>query len=162
MATYDSLAQLEAMVNASLVIALDKTMDRLLIELQNIIEKTVYDWESPSSIPWSINRTGQFLDSWQVVSSQIVGLMVQSEINQAIDVMKQFFIGDKEVHEDRENLAEIINSGVGYNFGQAEGVERDFWNQFETYVETNLFRIFKEECMSVGLPITTSITAKLT
>lgn len=165
MADYN-LAQLEALINTQLMVALDNTMDRLLIELQNIIESEVYGWESPSEYPWSMDslgrgnigitsgqRTGEFLESWQTHKSKLLGLMAEAEISQAIDVMNQIFSGGHMVHEDRENLAGIINSGSGYNFGQCY-VARPYWDKFIIYVTLNLSNIFESECIKLGLPIT--------
>ena len=55
-------------------------------------------------------------------------------------------------------MAEIINSGVGYNFGQMEGKARPFWDDFIQWVNTNLDSIFKKNCIAVGLPIGSSIS----
>lgn len=161
---FNSYIQYEAFVGARLSLALDNTLDRLLIELQNIIESTVYGWKSPNSRPWgadmvgdvgltSGHRTGQFYESWQANKSIIVGNMVVGEINQAIDVMQEMMLGGVLVHEDADNLAGIINSGVGYNFGQAEGVSRDYWNQWMTFVVANLDGILMEECAKLGVEL---------
>lgn len=163
---FNNLIQYNTYVNEKLSIALDNTMDRLLIELQNIIEKEVYGWISPSEFPWSMDslgrgdvgvrtgqRTGQFLDSWESKKSVMIGNILQGEISQAIDIMQQFFNDDNiEVHKDRDNLANIISSGKGYNFGQCFE-PRDFWSEFKSYVTLNLFNIFEQECLALGLPM---------
>lgn len=146
-----NVAQFEAVVTAKLMQAMDMTMEILLSELKRIIDNIVYGWESPATEPWKPNRTGQFLDSWQKVKSEVIGGMVVGEINQAIEVMQQFFIGNTEVHGDRDNLAEIIEYGEGYNFGEAEGMERPYWETFRIYVIQNLSKIFASQCLFVGL-----------
>jgi hypothetical protein len=143
--------------------ALDNTMQRLLEHLQYLVMEDVYAWESTAYMPWGMiaggtaglttgNRTGQFYESWEKVMPIMVGNMMVGEINQALDVMKQFLLGGQIVHQDGANLAEIINSGSGYNFGECEE-PRPFWNNFLIFVTENLEKIFLEECIKVGLPI---------
>lgn len=161
---FNNYIQFEAFVGARLSLALDNTLDRLLIELQNIIESTVYGTISPSARPWGVdsdgtvgltsgNRTGQFYDSWQSSKSVVLGNLIEGEISQAMDVMQQFMVGGRMVHEDGSNLANIIESGLGYNFGQMEGIGREFWSEFTTFCLTNLENIFVQECAKVGLPL---------
>jgi len=146
-----------------LALALDNTLERLLIELKNIIEEEVYGFESPSARPWgtdydgsvgltSGNRTGQFYESWQTNKAMLVGNMIEGEIGQSLGMMQQFMIGNRMVHEDADNLASIIESGQGYNFGQCDE-PREFWQPFVTYVLLNLDNIFFEECAKVGIPL---------
>ena len=142
-------------------IALDNTLDRLLDQLKLFIEDIVYDvptpWGMTSNGDYGLktgHRTGQFYDSWQKVSPTILGNMMVGEINQALEVMEQFMIGNVMVHEDRDNLADIIETGNGYMDGsQMEGYGRNFWSNFSVFVVENLSSIFLEECVKVGLPI---------
>jgi len=152
MADYNNFIQLQFALNNQIALALDNTMGRLLTELQNIIEDVVYGWESPSANPWSVNRTGQFLDSWQKEYPTLIGNIMTGEINQAMEIMKQFAIGSVQVHGDRENLADIIETGDGYTFGECDE-SRDFWNPFIQYVDENLENIFFEECIKLDLPL---------
>ena len=62
-------------------------------------------------------------------------------------------------HEDRDDLANIIETGNGYNFGQAEGIGREFWSEFEMYCNLNLESIWLQECAKAGLNLTSSATA---
>ena len=145
-----------------LALALDNTLERLLIELKNIIEEEVYGFESPSARPWgtdydgsvgltSGNRTGQFYESWQTNKAMLVGNMIEGEIGQSLGMMQQFMIGNRMVHEDADNLASIIESGQGYNFGQCGS--RQYWSIFTEYCLLSLNKIFIEECLKVGLPL---------
>lgn len=147
-----SYAELYSNVNAKLEIAIDATLEILLIQLQNIIDEEVYGWRSTSSNPWEIYRTGQFLDSWQRTKSITVGNLTQGEISQAIEVMQQFFVNNVEVHEDREDLANIIMTGNGYKLSDNVPA-RDFWSPFKIYIVQNLSDIFYKQCMLVGLPL---------
>lgn len=151
MAVYKNLIQLQQAMNLKLSIVLDNTLDILLKELQRLIEEEVYGWHSNANNPWEIHRTHQFYDSWEKTKLVAIGNMVQGEIGQSFDVMKQFFIGDVEVHEDRETLADIIMSGEGYNFGNAP--KRDFWTPFIVYVNQQIEDIIYKECLKVGLSL---------
>lgn len=147
-----SFAELYTNVNSKIMLAMDETLNILLVELQNIIDEEVYGWHSTSNNPWEIYRTGQFLDSWQVTKPIVVGNMIQGEISQAIEVMQQFFVNSVEVHEDRDNLANIIMTGDGYNLSD-NVPPRDFWNPWILYINQNLSTIFYQQCQIVGLPL---------
>src|SRR5574344_3092875 len=133
--------------------ALDLTMQELLDILKEWIDVDVYAWTSPSKNPWSPYRTFQFSDSWEKTKSEIIGSLVESEIFQNENVMKQFYSGRYNnvlVHEDSDNLAEIINSGNDYNFGYAEGKPRPFWDDFKKEVDIKLDIIFINNCRKLG------------
>lgn len=133
--------------------ALDLTMEELLNNLKEWIDADVYSWWSNSEQPWDINRTFQFKDSWKSTKSEIINNIINSTIEQDISVMKKIKIGGHIVHEDAENLSEIINSGNGYNFGQAEGEPRPFWNDFIKEVDMKLDSIFIKNCKKLGVDI---------
>ena len=136
--------------------ALDLTMEEFLTTLKDWIDVDVYAWVSPSSNPWSPYRTFQFKDSWEKTKAEIIGSMVESEIFQNISVMQQFYDGDRGnilVHEDAENLAEIINSGNDYNFGHAEGEPRPYWDDFKKEVDAKLDVTFIKNCRKLGIDI---------
>lgn len=134
--------------------ALDLTTEELLDKLEEYIQTEVYDihslWESAGL------RTGQFKDSWERSNAVIVTRgIVSSQIFQNVSVMKQSNVPP--IHIDRDDLAQIINSGVGYNFGTMEGTARPYWDKFLDWVNMNVERIFAEKCKQVGLPIGASI-----
>jgi hypothetical protein len=136
--------------------ALDLTMEEFLASLKDWIDADVYSWVSPSLNPWSLYRTFQFKDSWEKTKSEIIGSIVESEIFQNISVMQQFNSGDYGnilVHEDAENLAEIINSGNDYNFGYAEGNSRTYWDDFKKEVDAKLDITFINNCRKLGVDI---------
>ena len=134
--------------------ALDLTTEELLDKLEEYIQTEVYDihslWESAGL------RTGQFKDSWERSNAVIVTrCIVSSQIFQNVSVMQQSNV--PQIHIDRDDLAQIINSGVGYNFGTMEGIARHYWDTFIDWVNMNVERIFAEKCKQVGLPIGASI-----
>lgn len=138
--------QLENILNGKCQEALDRTVDRLMAELERLIQVDVYDvpsvWDSVYNL-----RTGQFKDSWENTKAQIHDNIVEAEIFQNVSVMQR--IDEPPIHVDKEELAEIINSGVGYNFGQMEGKERPFWNDFIQYCEREFENIFQEELKKI-------------
>ena len=51
------------------------------------------------------------------------------------------------------DVADIINTGDGYNFGYAEGVARPYWDIFKMWLAQNLHNVFFSECLKLGIPI---------
>lgn len=151
MATYKNEKMLLNAINYQIGIALDSTLQRLLDKLLEYIDENVYGWVSPSDNPWSPNRTFQFRESWQKIKPTIVGNMMVGEINQAIDVMQKTVIDGVMVHDDRDKLADIIETGIGYNFGHAE--ERQYFQPWLDWVDVNLENIFYEEMIKIELPV---------
>ena len=138
--------QLENILNGKCQEALDKTVDRLMTELERLIQVDVYDVPSAWDSVYNL-RTGQFKDSWENTKAQIHDNIVEAEIFQNVSVMQR--IDEPPIHVDKEGLAEIINSGVGYNFGQMEGKARPFWNDFIQYCEREFENIFQEELKKI-------------
>ena len=134
--------QLENILNGKCQEALDRTVDRLMAEFERLIQADVYDVHSVWDSVYNL-RTGQFKDSWENTKAQIHDNIVEAEIFQNVSVMQR--IDEPPIHVDKEALAEIINSGVGYNFGQMEGKARPFWNDFIQYCEREFENIFQEE-----------------
>ena len=134
--------QLENILNGKCQEALDRTVDRLMAELERLIQVDVYDVPSAWDSVYNL-RTGQFKDSWENTKAQIHDNIVEAEIFQNVSVMQR--IDEPPIHVDKEGLDEIINSGVGYNFGQMEGKARPFWNDFIQYCEREFENIFQEE-----------------
>ena len=138
--------QLENILNGKCQEALDRTVDRLMAELERLIQADVYDVPSAWDSVYNL-RTGQFKDSWENTKAQIHDNIVEAEIFQNVSVMQR--IDEPPIHVDKEALAEIINSGVGYNFGQMEGKARPFWNDFIQYCEREFENIFQEELKKI-------------
>lgn len=138
--------QLENILNGKCQEALDRTVDRLMAELEHLIQVDVYDvpsvWDSVYNL-----RTGQFKDSWENTKAQIHDSIVEAEIFQNVSAMQR--VDEPPIHVDKEGLAEIINNGVGYNFGQMEGNIRPFWNDFIQYCEREFENIFQEELKKI-------------
>ena len=154
--TINSFAELETVIESLLAQALDLTTEELLNKLEDFIQQDVYDVPSKWDSIYDL-RTGEFKKSWDRTNvKKIAKNVVESEIFQNISVMSVIDIPP--IHIDRDYLAEIINSGTGYNFGQMEGKARPFWDDFIQWVNTNLDSIFKKNCITVGLPVSSSIS----
>lgn len=149
-------------------IALDNTMEILLNKLKDYIYDDVYMKESPSENPWwhdksniyGLNRTGEFMESWEKTKAIFLNGGSFCEISQVLSSMRKIVLNGKTAHEDGENLANIIESGEGYNFGQMEGVARPYWKDFTMYVNENINSIFINECAKVGLNLDTTLSIK--
>ena len=135
--------QLENILNGKCQEALDRTTDRLLDKLGEFIQNDVYESYSPTFY----DRTFDFKNSWEKTSAKLKGKIVEAEIFQNVSAMQR--IDEPPIHVDKEGLAEIINSGVGYNFGQMEGKARPFWNDFIQYCEREFENIFQEELKKI-------------
>lgn len=154
--TINSFVELETVIESLLAQALDLTTEELLNKLEDFIQQDVYDVPSKWDSIYDL-RTGEFKKSWDRTNAKkIAKNVVESEIFQNISAMSVIDIPP--IHIDRDNLAEIINSGTGYNFGQMEGKARPFWDDFIRWVDMNLDSIFKKNCIAVGLPISSSIS----
>ena len=154
--TINSFVELETVIESLLAQALDLTTEELLNKLEDFIQQDVYDVPSKWDSIYDL-RTGEFKKSWDRTNAKkIAKNVVESEIFQNISVMSVIDIPP--IHIDRDNLAEIINSGTGYNFAQMEGKARPFWDGFIQWVNTNLDSIFKKNCITVGLPVSSSIS----
>ena len=123
------------------------TTEELLNKLEDFIQQDVYDVPSKWDSIYDL-RTGEFKKSWDRTNvKKVAKNVVESEIFQNISVMSVIDIPP--IHIDRDNLAEIINSGTGYNFGQMEGKARPFWNDFIQYCEREFENIFQEELKKI-------------
>jgi hypothetical protein len=155
-------------ITEKLNIALDNTMEVLLNKLKDYIYDDVYMVESISDNPWwydknnayGLNRTGEFMESWEKTKATLLGDGSFCEISQVLSSMKQTILGGNIAHKDREDLAKIIETGSGYNFGQMEGTARPFWKDFMIYVDENIDSIFISECKKVGLNLGTTLSIK--
>ena len=155
-------------ITEKLNIALDNTMQILLDKLKDFIYDDVYMIESPSENPWwydknniyGLNRTGGFMESWEKTKATFLKDGSFCEISQVLSAMRLIVLSGGVAHEDREELAEIIETGVGYNFGQMEGVARPFWKDFMIYVNGNIDSIFINECNKVGLNLDSALSIK--
>lgn len=146
--TFKNPIELEAYLSSLMSVALNNTMEKLLNKLEEIIQEKVYDSYEGN---WDLDgwRTGQFKESWEKTIPIIKGNLVESELFQNISNMIIYESAPVYIHTDRDNLAEIIESGVGYNFGSAP--PRPFWNDFINWVEMNIYTIFEQECNKVGI-----------
>lgn len=144
--TFKNLIEFEVYLQMQSSIALNNTMEILLNKLEEIIQEKVYDSYNGY---WASNgfRTNEFKESWEKTISIIKGNLIESELFQNISNMTIY--DEPPIHTDRDNLAEIIESGVGYNFGSAPA--RPFWNDFINWVEMNIYTIFEQECNKVGI-----------
>jgi hypothetical protein len=46
---------------------------------------------------------------------------------------ENFIHTDLNGEDDRENIAEVIESGNGYNFGKREGIPAHYWQNYIRY-----------------------------
>lgn len=149
--------QLDLYIRNVLREALERTMEELLDKLYKIIDKDVYGWQSRSSDPWESNRTFQFRDSWERRKTQETKSLIKSEISQRITTMGLKTINGVKIHQDRNNLAQIINDNLfdNYQFGDVSpsNPKEPFWDEFEAYCKVNFETTFEKHCRDLGLDI---------
>lgn len=138
--------QLEDYLVELLKKALDDTMEAFLNKLDEIIEEKVYEGYIGE---WAVQdmRTNQFKESWDKTTAYISSNIISASINQNISIMKQDF--ENKVHIDRDNLANIIETGIGYNFGYCQ--DRPYWSEFLKYIETEGYTVFQKKCAKYGI-----------
>ena len=140
-------------INRLISIAIEKTTERLLDELVNIIDSVVYSYSGS----WADeNRTYRFKDSWYNTVSTIVGNVVVSSVQQNQDVLfhdpQNWSHGNRWSPLEENSLNDIINNGLSSsNFGFPSIEARPFWSDFKVYCNNNIERIFEEQMRFVGL-----------
>ena len=156
------LNQIEEMslINSKVQSALNKVVDICLIKLEEIIQTNVYDGYSGGWAQAGM-RTGQFKESWQKTVAKIVGNLIEAEIYEDINIMvtdsENFIHTDLNGEDDRENIAEVIESGNGYNFGKREGIPAHYWQGFMIGVNSNATNLFKTALIEQGLQTTGNV-----
>lgn len=148
----NNMRDLESVYSQALSLALDKTMSRLLEELKNIIDATVYSYDNK----W-YDRTYETRDNWHALKSTIKGIMVESSILQSdltfnMDDWQHGSYLSGGLSNDEMN--EIITQGLSGNVANFPNMpERDYWGEFMEYVDEMIDVIFREEVMQTGLSI---------
>ena len=148
--------ELQAKLNIEISIVLGRVMDRLLLELGNIIDEEVYSYESDGQ--WD-GRTFEFKNSWTTSVPTMMGGWIESILDNQNYNFTWNSQRDKWSHGNFwddltvNELNEIIdNRQGGSNFG-FPSLKRPYWNRFLLFCDTSLERIFKEEMIKQGLPI---------
>lgn len=149
--------QLEKVLMTRLKKALSRTLDRCLSELQDIIERDVYNayygrWAEAGL------RTYQFEESFvkrrlKTSKNEIMGTIDQNLSKMTIYRFSanggESLSGIGVHYPDRKTLAQIIETGVGYHFGYAPA--RPYWTNFKLWMNRNFYTIFHEECAKLGV-----------
>ena len=151
--------QCQTMINQMVQKAIEGTIEILLDELYDIIEKDVYSYQTNTDPNGNYSgRTGEFKESWKSTKAEIIGNYVSATISQNFDVFS--IINSEWQHSDPWSslmpnvLNQIIEDGLSdSNFGFPAIQSRPFWSGFEKYVQSNIGNIFIAQCNKVGLQI---------
>lgn len=146
--TISNESELQQVLIRRLRIAFKATLAQCLDKLKDIIEREVYeaykgDWAKAGL------RTYEFEKSFYKRNTKVVANEIIGGIEQNFSVMKKRKMKNVIMHADRKELAEIIETGIGYTIGNPPA--RPFWSKFETWLYANAYDIFKNECSKVGL-----------
>lgn len=152
----NNFAELNSAIENAIQKALDLTTEELLDKLEDYIQTEVYDVSSMWEDGYML-RTGEFKKSWERFNAKVITKgIIESQIFQNVSIMERIDVPP--IHIDRDNLAQIINSGIGYNFGAFEGIARPYWDKFIEWANMHLDEIFVNKCNLVGLPISPTLT----
>lgn len=146
--TISNEVELQQVLIRRLRIAFKATLAQCLDKLKDIIESEVYeayegDWAKAGL------RTYEFENSFYKRNTKVVANEIIGGIEQNFSIMKKRKMKNVIMHADRKELAEIIETGIGYTIGDPPA--RPFWSKFETWLYANAYDIFKNECSKVGL-----------
>ena len=146
---------------------INEVTSKLLKNLQESIEKEVYNAGTPSPDGYSRNKmNGGLKGSFERLNAKTTGLTIESKVEQNPMSMKidpeNYIHGSNDWHTDdvRDILADIIINGrdaeksphVGPKFGEGFWREpRDFWEPFIKELNANGNKFIKEAFISRGI-----------
>ena len=151
-------AQFMSVVNESLHMALSGIMQRLLEELQAIMDEDIYSYVSDGA--WH-GRTREFRESWNydapyydsnmlmsVLSNQNFGFTWNHERD---TVSHGNFDSPLAVQAMNEVLNDKCGSGMNFPIHNTH-----YWDNYLRFLSVNFERIALEECRRAGLPVENS------
>ena len=151
-------AQFMTVMNAKVTELIERVMNRIWVELGNIIEERIYSRDYPYTDNWH-GRTNQFKDSWNYDTPHYDMGMIMSTLRNDNFNFKWNSDRDEWAHGNGlspltvQALDEILNDkcGGGMNFPVRNTY---YWDEFERYLSINFDRIVMEEGRAIGLPLT--------
>jgi len=156
----DNDIKLQAVLLNDLNSIIDEVTSRLLKNLQESIEKEVYNAGTPSSDGYSRNKmNGGLKGSFERLNAKTTGLTIESKVEQNPMSMKidpeNYIHGSNDWYTDdvRDILADIIINGAsGPKFGKGFWREpRDFWEPFIKELNTNGNKFIREAFKNRGI-----------
>lgn len=148
-------AQFMAEMNVKLAQLVENVMQRLLIELGNIIDENIYNYPSKGS--WH-GRTGEFKDSWDYSVPTYEFGMITSILSNSNFKFTWDNHRDTLSHGNFWNplttqaMDEILNDscGGGMNFPIRNTY---YWDKFESFLNVNFENIVMQESQKLGFPL---------
>ena len=145
--------------------AVNVTANQLLAKLMDIIEETVYSYDSTWTNGYNgdAGRTGQFKQSWEASRAVITGNIIESKIFQnyvKMSYIEPFSHGSAYYNGalDENGLNRIIEEGIpNTGIGFPEVMRRPFWENFKQYVDENLEILFMQNCRAFGLDLKSGV-----
>ena len=152
-------AQFMTVMNAKVTELIERVMNRIWIELGNIIEEKIYSRDYPYTDNWH-GRTNEFKDSWNYDTPHYDMGMIMSTLRNDNFSFTWNSNRDEWSHGNSWNpltvqaLDEILNDRQGgENFG-FPALQSHYWDEFQRYLSINFDRIVMEEGRAIGLPLT--------
>ena len=150
----DSIESLNLDISMAIRDIIVEIMDELNEELKDRIEEEVYN----AYIGWwaeSGYRTYEFLESFITDDVDFHNLGNLTEISEEIfhdPTLMTVHSGFPPIHVQRDRLAEIIESGDGYNMSD-KVPPRLFWDAWISWCMVEIPKRFRRKCYSKGLYI---------
>lgn len=139
MTKYKAYPTLISAINKNIHIAVKNTCNRLLGNLQEIIDTEFYDVFEPDYY----KRTYQF---WKSATTKMLNQACgQVFMDKSVMNYNNFWTGEKQLY------AANIGSHGGWITDETK--EHRFWDTFIEFCENNVINILKEELRKQGLPI---------
>ena len=138
MPSFSNFDELQGYLNWKISLAIDAATDRLLDELQTIIQARYYDLYPNPKV---YQRTYAFLGSAsKKMFGQLTGMVFMDE-----DCMNygEFWSAEQQLEYASE----------GYHGRKDIKTEGKFWEEFIDFCKTNCFKILKEEMIKQGIPL---------
>ena len=129
--------QLKAVFSAVMTTIVDELTDWLLNQVKMSVEANVYSYPE-GSVYERLGNDGGFLGAWEKEVAKFASSYIESSVG--INPLAMVLNAENHQHgniagEDRRaEMADLISTGTGYDFGGNAAIPRDFWSPIEQMV----------------------------
>jgi len=129
--------QLMAVFSAEMAAIVDELTEWLLSQVRMSVEANVYSYPEGSMYE-RLGADGGFLGAWEKEVAKFASPYIESSVG--INPLAMVLNAERHQHgnlsgEDRRaEMADLISTGRGYDFGGNAAIPRDFWSPIEQMV----------------------------